>query len=103
MDKPRTMTKEEVRELFLDSIRVLVDYWDKVENVSQRDKIDGVAFSILNIIDGMSGDFPCPLTLVTEYSEEDKQYCIENGKNYVEDSMAINDDVMLHEIYYKEE
>jgi hypothetical protein len=101
MRESREITKEELREQFLDGIRGLVNYWNRVGNTSQRDKLDGLAFSILNMIDGMSGNFPCPLKLVVEYTEEDKEYCIENGNNYPVDGMVINDSVMLHELYYE--
>jgi hypothetical protein len=32
---------------------------------------------------------------------DDKQYNIDNGEQWVEDGQIINDDVMLHDLYYK--
>ena len=47
MSKP--YTEEEVREMFLDHIRYLCSYWARVERDSEKEMLEGLAFSILNI------------------------------------------------------
>jgi hypothetical protein len=75
-------TIEEARAEFLKSIRTMVDYWANDERTpGAREKLDGLAFSILNIIDGTGSPFN-PITLM-------------------QDRRALNDDVMLHEMYFK--
>lgn len=97
----RAHTKEEARELLLDQIREICDYWSKVESASIKDKCDGVAFSILNVFDGCSGGFGCALDISLSPHPDDKQYLIDEDENYFEYGMVINDDCMLHEFFYK--
>lgn len=95
----REFTKEEVVEMFLERIRNSVNFWSNT-NDSEIEKLNGLAFSILNIIDGTSG-LPA-FDLKPHPHEDDKQYCIEEGENYFGTNI-INDDVYLHELYYKKE
>ena len=97
MTKP--YTKEEMREMFLDNCKALAQFWSTVENKTPREMCDGVVFSMLNIMDGMSGGFPAAINLVMEPHPDDKDYCISNDENWVEPGQVINDDVMLHEHY----
>lgn len=97
MKEVRAYTEEETRELFLEYIRDLVDYWDK-EKVSRREAIDGIAFSILTTLDGATMALPgfkvspiCP--------DEDIKYAKENGNNYYDESIDIAG--CLHEHFYK--
>lgn len=60
---------------------------------------DGVVFSILNIIDGMSGGFPCAIDLAMSPHPDDKDYYIGNEEQWIEQGQVINDDVMLHELF----
>ena len=90
-------TKEEMREMFMGSAKHLALYWSKVENESDYEKIMGFLHSMLCIIDGVSGGFPASIDLVLRPHPEDKQFNIDNGDNWVEDGMCINDDIMLHE------
>lgn len=53
MSKPNK-TEEELRQEFLDSIHYHLKYWENQENVAEKDKLWGLALSILTIIDGMS-------------------------------------------------
>ena len=94
----RAKTAEEVREEFLIHIREISNYWSSLPNRTDKERCDGVAFSILNIIDGCSS-LPSFDLLVSPH-EDDKQYNIDEGEDYYEPKMMIND-CMLHEIYYK--
>jgi hypothetical protein len=98
MTKP--YTKEEMREMFIDQCKSIAFYWSRVEDQTPREMCDGVVFSMLNIIDGMSGGFPAAINLVMEPHPDDKDYRISNDENWVEPGQVINDDVMLHECFY---
>jgi hypothetical protein len=94
---PRAYTAEELRNNVLNHVRLMVEYWATLPGLDERSRCDGVAFSILTMIDG-SADQP-PMALVALSSDEDKQYSVEKGENWVEHGTVINDDVMLHEEY----
>lgn len=97
------ISKEEMRELFLDQIRVICDYWaNESRQEDIKGKIDGAAFSMLNMFDGCSGGFPCAVDLVMRPHEDDKQFNIDGGDDYVLDGQVINDDCYLHDLFYKE-
>jgi len=74
-------TNDEVRAKFLNHVNHLVKYWANLENQTEFDKVEGVAFSILAAIDGCSMDLPgfilapCP-------HKDDKQFHIDNGEDY---------------------
>lgn len=94
----RAKTVEEVRKEFLDQVRVIASYWASLPDKSDSDRCDGVAFSILNILDGTSS-MPAFDLLVSPH-ESDKEFNIDEGDNYYEDKMMIND-CMLHDEYYE--
>lgn len=97
----RAITKEEARETFLEQIKTIVDYWSELEQPkSVKDRCDGVAFSILAMIDGCSVGIPA-LDISISPHPDDKQYHIDNGENWYEDGMVINDDCLLHEIMHR--
>lgn len=96
----KVKSKAEIRDEFLSHIKDLVNYWDSI-NDSNKGKLEGLAFSIMSTIDGVSGGFPCAIDLVMRPHEDDKQYNIDNGDDYIEDGTCINDDTMLHEIIFK--
>ncbi len=103
MDHPREYTKEEVREIFLNHVRMMVDYWDNQPNQSCKSRLDGLAFSILTDIDGFSGG--CPAFILAPCPHpDDKEYNIDNGENYFPrtDEKLINCDIAgeLHDNYY---
>jgi hypothetical protein len=96
----RAYTKEEMREMFLSQCRDVAWFWSTAQGKTPREMCDGVAFSILNIIDGTSAGFPAAVTLSMDPHPSDRQYCIDNGEDWVEPDQVINDDVMLHDLYY---
>ena len=79
---------------------MIAAYWANEERATVREKCDGVAFSILNIFDGTSGGMPAFDLLVSPHPD-DKQYHINEGSNYYEPGMMIND-CHLHDMYYKD-
>jgi hypothetical protein len=94
----KAISKEHMREMFLDHCRYLARYWSAQERDPLR-MCEGVAFSILTAIDGMAGDFPCAIDLVLRPHPDDKAHCEGEGEDYVEDDMVIND-CMLHDLFY---
>ena len=102
MSKEKTI--REVRGEFISHIKHLTKYWNEVKNKDCKEKLDGLAFSILAMLDGSSADIcgfvvaPCP-------HEDDKQYNIDNGNDYYpeNDSAMINCDIAgsLHDEFYK--
>ena len=93
----RAHTEDEAREIFISACRSLSDYWSGLEGRSKKEACEGLLFSIMNIIDGTSGSFPCAIDLVLSPHEDDKQFSIDNGENYMEAGMVINN-CMLHEV-----
>lgn len=98
----RAKTAEEAREAFLDQIRTYVSYWasNNVGDKTVRERLDGLAFSILNILDGTSSGLPA-MDIVLRPHSDDKAYCQEEGETWYEDGQTINADIMLHDLWYK--
>lgn len=72
----------EARGEFLSAIKDMVNYWANDKRTPDpKEKLDGLAFSILCIIDGSGSPFN-PITLM-------------------QDGEPLNDDVMLHEMWHK--
>ena len=81
MEKPREYTPEEVRTKFIKHIKGLIKYWDSLPDKSCKEKMEGLAFSILSTIDGSSIDLP-GFILAPYPAKEDKDYHKKNGENY---------------------
>lgn len=92
MSKAKTV--EEVRTEFLEQVKVISGYWANLPDKTDKERCEGVAFSILNIIDG-SSCLPAFDLLVSPH-EDDKQFHIDEGEDYYEPKMMIND-CMLHD------
>jgi len=85
----RAKTAEEVRAEFLDCLRSNISYWATREGMPEREKLEGLTFSFLTLLDGVSG-MPCFDLLIRPHSD-DKQFHIDEGQDYYEDGMIIND------------
>lgn len=96
----QAITKEDARESFLASIRQYAFYWSRQEG-TKKDIADGMAHSILTLIDGNAGMSICSMDLVLRPHEDDKQFHIDDGDDYAQDGMVINDDCHLHSMYFK--
>lgn len=99
MSKP--ITKEESRQMFLSAVSDACWYWSQLEDRTEKERLDGLAFSLLNIFDGTSS-FPCAIDLVLRPHPDDKDFLIAEGTDYIEDGLVINDDVYLHDLWCKE-
>lgn len=106
MTEPRAYTADEVQQMLLDHVRETAKYWAELPDtecatggkMTIQDRCEGVAFSILSILDGCSMNIPA-FDLVLSPHESDKANCMKNGENWFEPGMTI--DVMLHEHFYK--
>jgi hypothetical protein len=93
---PEAKTVEQVRAEFMNQIRGAAEYWSLPQELSAKERCDGLAFSILVIIDG--GTLPLPgMDLVLRPHSEDKAYCQGRGEDWYEDGMVINV-CQLHEL-----
>lgn len=101
---PRAYTQKEAQRIFLDHVKAAVNYWasDNVEDQTCSERLHGLAFSILCILDGANGSHPSVQCTISPHPS-DKQFCIDNGKNYYEDGTDIHGSDMLHGIYYNVE
>lgn len=79
-NKPREMTAREVAVLLVEHIHDLCWYWGGLPGKSTRERLEGLAFSILSTLDG-SGELPC-FIIATDPPEEDKAFYIEQGSNW---------------------
>lgn len=106
MEKPREKTKEEVQEEFLNHIRNMVDYWDELPQKSSKERLEGLAFSILAMLDGSAIELPAFIVAPLP-CEEDKEFCIEEGRNYFPQNHKIEDKIncdiagSLHDLWSK--
>ena len=103
-DELRAYTEDEVREHLLDHIRSAISYWASVSGKGNykdnREILAGLAFSMLTIIDGTSSaDFSFDLTVRCDSSDPD--YHRENGENWYQDGMVINEAIHLHDMLYE--
>jgi len=76
---------DEVKQDFMNSVRNIALYWSELPNKTPKERCEGVAFSILNIFDGTSGDMPM-LDIVAN----------------IDGAETVINDCMLHEQFFKE-
>ncbi len=99
-------TSDELRDMFLHEVRIIATYWAGLPERDQRTgevmtterRCNGVAFSILSLLDGSRLGIP-GIDLVFQPHEEDKDYHIKNGQNWIEPGTVVSD--TLHEHFYE--
>jgi len=105
----RQKTGDEIRAEFLDHIRVMVGYWAGLEGKTSRERLDGLAFAILEAIDGVAGGLTGAFHLIPTCHEDDPGYLSEEGSDWwplneaaIEAAEAMpTQGVMLHEEWHK--
>lgn len=106
----KEITAAEIRDQLISEIRNAVAYWAKVplleENGSDHSEIgrrlNGLAFSILVLLDGQSCAMPCPFSLVVDADDGD-QACENDCEDGCECPMYKNGTTlsfMLHEYFH---
>lgn len=98
MINPRAITKEEARKMLLKQFAALVNYWSQQEGTTQS-KMSGLVFSMLNVFDGTSLEMPA-FNITPSPHPDDKQFMIDQGENWFDSSVCINDDCCLHEEWH---
>lgn len=93
----REYTAQEIRQQVLAHVKTVVDYWAALPGISVEERCDGVAFSILTMVDGC-GSLPA-FTISVDAHTEDKDLHISEGKNWYPPGVAINEDCQLHDEY----
>ena len=96
--KPRAKTELEVRKQFIQLIHAYAKYWGSIDAKTPTERCEGMAFVLLNIFDGTTAELPA-MNISLAPHESDKEYCIEEGQNWYEPNMVINN-CMLHEEFY---
>ncbi len=82
----RAYTEEEVRAKLLQHIHRICEYWEMEPEVPLvLDKLRGVAFSILTILDGQDAGFPA-FIVAPDPPEDDSLYHWERGENWYPDN-----------------
>ena len=95
------ISEEELKDQFMDGVRCVVRYWGRLEGKTNLEVAEGVAHSILCMIDGCSSAFPAAIDLVAHPHPDDKEYCIRNDEDWVEDGTVLNSNTSLHEELYR--
>lgn len=104
MSQPRVCTEEECRERLLKTVWAYVDFWAKeTRQPMVRDKLAGLAFSLLAMLDGCNAGLP-GFTICPSPHPDDKEYHRERGENWwPTDEDAVDIAGSLHELFYKYE
>lgn len=96
----REYTLEEVREEFIGNLRELSTYWATLHGDRPvKERCDGLVFSILTLLDGMSSG-SCGFKIIPDPHPEDKQYHMDNEENWYPFEGDIRENVMMHEEFY---
>lgn len=110
-DNPHELTRDEIREEFLNMCRNAIRYWSTVDVDPPKEysevewRVSGVVHSVLAAIDGCSLAVPS-FSLVPDPHPDDKKYAIQNDldwypQNHVEHQVNISGG--LHELLHKGE
>lgn len=80
--KERPLTEDEVRDKFLAHVWEIIEFWDKHSNrTTSREKMEGLAFSILSALDGSSVGLPAFIVAPAPHPE-DKEFSLKEGFNW---------------------
>lgn len=97
-DEPRAYTSDELRDRLLDHVRTITEFWaDPKLDRDIQERCNGVAFSILAMLDGSSEGIPC-VDLVFQPTDAAKDYDIKQGQNWIEPGTVVAD--TLHDHFY---
>lgn len=102
----REYTVGEIRKQFLEHIRGLVNYWDGIPEKTITEKLEGLAFSILVVLDGGAMGLPGFIVAPIPHPS-DKQFHVEEGEDYYPDNYEIEGRIKgdiageLHELFLK--
>lgn len=69
-DEIEEVSNDELRQEFIDQIKVYVRYWEKLSDQTSSEKLEGLAFSILVMLDGESSLPPFAVRPIDENGKE---------------------------------
>lgn len=105
---PRAMTQAEMRHIFVETLRRDARYWATVQGRSVEDKLLGLGFSFLVMLDGATDGLPA-FEIVPVPHESNEAYHRENGTNWwpapfgatrkIVESFGIHGGTMLHDLF----
>jgi len=104
--KPRAYTAEEVRDQLIEHIWSHIRYWGSHDgsNVNpdrpKDDCLEGLAHSILVMLDGCAADMPA-FKLVVDPHPDDKEFRRGEGEDWFEPGTEL--EFMLHEHLYRDD
>jgi len=97
----RAFTSDELRADFLGCLREYVQQWASFDDHTIEERLSGLAFSMLCMLDGVSAELPGFDVIGVPHEEDDKECLQETGDNWVEPDTALHSSdkgcVMLHE------
>lgn len=100
----RELTEDEVRKQFLKLVWDYIEYWDKLPDKTCRERLEGLAFGMLVILDGESAELP-GFVVAPDPHPDDKEYHKERGENWFPENHEsdTNCDIggCLHELFFK--
>jgi hypothetical protein len=78
---PHELTHEEVQKNFLKMVKSYVEYWRDLPGKTTKERLHGLAFGILAILDGEVADLP-GFSVKPAPHPDDEAYCKEHGENW---------------------
>ena len=95
-ESPRAYTEKEVTDKLIKRLSMLTDYWCR-QPKSEKDKLEGLIFSVLTTLDGCSGELP-QFKLVPNPHESDMEYNKSNGENWFDPKIELTN-TSLHDAW----
>lgn len=92
---------DDLRDTFLQVLAAYAHYWATLEGKTPHERCNGLAFSMLAIIDGSNMSLPS-FDLVARPHPDDKLLLQAEGSDWIEDGTIISDGG-LHEVWHRYE
>ncbi|MFW6002244.1 MAG: hypothetical protein ACOCQD_02805 [archaeon] len=91
---------ENMREKLIDRIRVIVEEFAGYENLSNQERCDGVAHSILATLDGCAPEIPC-FDIKVKLNPDEIEFYSKYVGGELKNGETVNQNNDLHDIYRK--
>lgn len=91
----RAYTVDEMRSLFIRHVRALIDYWAAVGEMDTRDRLEGLAHSLLVTLDGDAIGLPAYRVTPSPHPD-DRAFHEQNEENWYPEDVDIGGG--LHEL-----
>ncbi|KKL56959.1 hypothetical protein LCGC14_2240200 [marine sediment metagenome] len=100
----REYTEDEVRNEYLKLVWSYIDYWHDLPDQTCREKLEGLAFGMLVILDGGNPDLP-GFIVAPDPHPDDKEFCERQGQNWFPSNhnATVKCDIAggLHELFHR--